>query len=96
MSETKWEVCPRCEGEGKHVNPAIDGNGLSSEDFDELGDEFREDYFAGIYDVPCYECKGKRVVKAQSAKTQDELENEAFDREWAAEMRRESMMLGEF
>lgn len=30
-----YEVCPRCEGKGKHVNPAIDGNGLSAEDFAE-------------------------------------------------------------
>jgi hypothetical protein len=28
-----FEVCPRCEGEGSHVNPAVDGNGLTAEDF---------------------------------------------------------------
>jgi len=57
----KYEVCPRCDGSGKHVNPAIDGNGLSSEDFAEDPD-FKEAYFSGAYDVICSECHGKRVV----------------------------------
>ena len=59
---TKFEVCPRCRGTGSHVNPAIDGNGLTAEDFEREGDQFREDYMAGVYDVACYQCKGKRVV----------------------------------
>lgn len=63
----KYEVCPVCQGEGKYVNPSIDSNGLSAEDFDEQGDEFREDYFAGLYDVTCKCCNGRRVV------TQEEL-----------------------
>ena len=57
----KFEVCPTCEGQGKHVNPSIDSDGLTAEDFDDDPD-FREDYFSGRYDVSCYECKGKRVV----------------------------------
>jgi hypothetical protein len=53
-------VCSRCGGEGKHTNPAIDGNGLSESDFD--GDpDFKEAYFAGAYDILCTVCKGKRV-----------------------------------
>lgn len=56
-----FEVCPRCEGEGTHVNPNIDGNGLSAEDFAEDPD-FAEDYMAGTYDVPCEECGGQRVL----------------------------------
>lgn len=58
----KYEVCPTCRGNGKHVNPAIDGNGLTQEDFDEQGPDFREDYMSGVYDVTCQECKGLRVV----------------------------------
>lgn len=57
----KYVVCPRCEGCGSHVNPSIDGNGLTREDFDEDPD-FKESYFRGDYDVTCYECKGQRVV----------------------------------
>jgi RecJ-like exonuclease len=58
----RYEVCDRCHGEGKHVNPAIDGNGITASEMDELGDDFREDYIAGVYDVACEECRGNRVV----------------------------------
>lgn len=56
-----FEVCGRCRGVGSHVNPSVDGNGLSREDF-EQDPGFMEDYFAGVYDVECYTCKGARVV----------------------------------
>ena len=59
---TKWGVCPTCNGEGKHTNPSIDCDGLSREDFDEDPD-FAEAYFAGAYDVPCYECGGRSTVR---------------------------------
>lgn len=57
----KYEVCPTCEGKGKHVNPSIDCDGLTAEDFAEDPD-FREEYMSGRYDVACYGCKGKNVV----------------------------------
>ena len=60
---TRWAVCPTGDGEGKHVNPSIDSHGLSREDFDEDPD-FEESYFAGHYDVPCYECGGRSTVRA--------------------------------
>lgn len=60
-----YEVCSRCRGEGKHVNPSIDGHGLGAEDFED--EDFREAYFGGRYDVPCYECKGERVVLVENA-----------------------------
>lgn len=59
---TKWEVCHICNGEGKHVNPAIDAGGLSAEDFAEDPD-LAENYFSGAYDVPCNGCGGMRVQK---------------------------------
>jgi RecJ-like exonuclease len=59
----KYEVCPRCKGHGMHTNPSVDGNGITQSEMDELGEQFREDYINGLYDVTCYECKGKRVVK---------------------------------
>lgn len=55
-------VCSRCDGEGKHVNPAVDGNGISQEEFDQDPD-FEEAYRSGRYDVQCLECKGNKVVK---------------------------------
>ena len=92
---SKFEVCPRCEGEGTHVNPNIDGNGLSREDFEEDPD-FEEAYFAGHYDVTCEECKGLRVVpvvdeektnpkllKLWQDEQQMQAEIRAEDRMWA-------------
>lgn len=57
----KFVVCDRCEGRGKHVNPSIDGNGISAEQFAEDPD-FKESYLRGDYDVPCERCHGLRVV----------------------------------
>jgi hypothetical protein len=55
----RYAVCSVCNGKGTHVNPSIDSNGLSSEDFEDR--DFEEDYFSGIYDVPCNNCRGERV-----------------------------------
>lgn len=57
----KYDVCPTCRGKGVHVNPSVDCNGITAEDFAEDPD-FAEDYFRGVYDVPCAECGGARVV----------------------------------
>lgn len=57
----RFVVCDTCGGKGSHVNPSIDAHGITQEEFDE-DPEFRENYFSGAYDVPCYECHGKRVV----------------------------------
>jgi len=57
----KFVVCPRCAGSGTHVNPAIDGNGLSREDFD-ADPDFEEGYLRGDYDIRCEQCKGERVL----------------------------------
>lgn len=56
-----WEVCPVCQGRGSHVNPSIDCNGITPEDFAEDPD-FEEAYFEGVYDVPCNRCKGRTTV----------------------------------
>lgn len=58
---SRFEVCDVCDGKGVHVNPNIDRNGISGEQFADDPD-FRDDYFAGVYDVPCNRCRGKRVV----------------------------------
>ncbi len=57
-----YVVCDRCEGTGSHVNPSVDGHGITSDEMAELGDEFLSDYLGGVYDVACYECHGKNVV----------------------------------
>ena len=57
----EFDVCPLCDGKGKHVNSSIDAHGIGSDEFYEDPD-FAEEYMAGVYDVSCYECQGKRVV----------------------------------
>lgn len=50
----KFEICTRCRGEGKHVNPNVDGRGISAEEWENEWDEdSREGYLSGRYDVPC-------------------------------------------
>lgn len=62
----KFEVCDTCRGKGTHVNPNIDGHGISAEEWNgpDWDQEEQEAYMSGRYDVTCYECKGERVVKA--------------------------------
>lgn len=57
----KWVVCPVCDGEGEHINPAIDCGGLTAEDFAEDPD-FAEGYVRGDYKQPCNRCGGRTTV----------------------------------
>jgi hypothetical protein len=58
---THKAVCPVCRGTGSTVNPSIDCNGLTADDFDEDPD-FAESYANGTYDVTCSRCGGDNVV----------------------------------
>lgn len=58
----RFEVCGTCDGRGQHVNPGVDAHGITESEMYELGPDFERDYFSGVYDVTCYDCKGKRVV----------------------------------
>lgn len=60
----EWEVCGTCRGKGQHVNPSIDAHGITAEEWDQWSYEEQEEYRNGYYDVPCYECKGRRVSPA--------------------------------
>ena len=75
-----WLVCPVCNGEGTTVNPDIDANGLTHEDFYDDPD-LREDYMSGLYNIICRACEGKRVIKQERLR---ELEENAADRRLAA------------
>lgn len=77
--EGPFILCPVCEGRGTTVNPNIDGNGLTAEDFYNDPD-FAEDYFSGVFDVQCRACGGKRVITAERI---EELDQNAADRELA-------------
>ena len=82
----EWDVCPTCEGKGSHINPSIDCCGISGERFDD-DPGFAEDYRNGTYDVPCYECGGRRVVPSPAdERLLKYLEQKA---RWDAEFRAE-------
>jgi len=88
-------VCFRCNGEGTHVNPSIDGDGLTSEDMSDL--DFMRSYIRGNYDVTCEECKGNKVLdvldydrlspKLQAAVDRGEEEKAMVEMESASERR---------
>ncbi len=53
-----WEICGRCRGDGAHVHPGIDGNGITASEWAEWAPEEQEDYMTGAYDVACSQCGG--------------------------------------
>lgn len=80
---SKFEVCSRCEGRGVHDHDAF-SNGISAEDF-ESDPDFRDDYLAGVYNVPCSVCGGLRVVPTVDEARCDPKELEFYRRHVRAE-----------
>ena len=78
--DNRWIICPACEGEGTCVNPNIDSNGLTAEDFAEDPD-FADDYMSGVYDVSCAACHGSGKIRKSHIET---LRQNAADRRLAA------------
>ncbi len=60
----KYEICNQCRGKGTHVNPNIDGHGISAEEWhNEWDEESRENYMRGVYDVRCHSlCENGKVL----------------------------------
>lgn len=61
---TKFELCNQCQGSGTMIDPSIDCNGLTSDDFDNDPD-FESDYFNGVYNERCSACnqyEGRQIV----------------------------------
>ena len=77
--QSKRIVCERCEGEGSHVNPNIDGHGLTQEDL-ERDPEFKQNYLSGAYDIECKDCKGDRVVDVIDIESLSYEDKEAYQR----------------
>jgi hypothetical protein len=97
----RYEVCPTCEGKGKHVNPSIDAHGISREEFADDPD-FEEGYMRGDYDVTCYECGELRVVAVPDwenipAEVREMIESvDRADAAYAAEVAAERRYCGEY
>lgn len=81
---SRYMICPICKGEGHYVNPNIDSNGLSAEDFADDPD-FAADYMAGAYDVTCSTCNGRgSILRSEWNSTKSKLAQAAADRRLAA------------
>ena len=89
----EYEVCEVCGGQGTHVNPNIDRDGISPEKFAEDPD-FEKDYHSGVHDVQCVACKGRRVVLTPSSDNGKIAFRDAWDSDSAyfAEMESERRM----
>lgn len=57
----KWEICSCCQGHGK--SSAYLG-AYTSDDMDDMDDDFIQDYIDGRYDRRCDECEGSGKVEA--------------------------------
>ena len=92
------QVCSRCGGKGTHCNPSIDGNGITGEEMAEMGDDFREDYLSGMYDVQCEQCNGRNVTLEIDEKRANKADLAIYwadadaDRAYAAEVAAERRM----
>ena len=69
-----WAICSRCRGNGTHVNPNVDGHGISAEEWaNDYDDESREMYMNGGYDVRCEDgCTDGKVLVVD----EDQCKNE--------------------
>jgi len=89
--DAKREVCSGCEGSGTCVNPSIDSNGITASEMDELGDDFRESYMSGRYDITCPMCKGQNVEWVIDEERADEEVLEAISESRNAEYEYDAM-----
>ncbi len=85
-------VCTCCDGRGSTVDPSIDSNGISQDEFDEDPD-FQERYFSGGFDIICPHCEGNNVVlypateEGEKAYLASQKSEYAYHAECAAERR---------
>lgn len=89
----KNAVCSRCEGEGRHLHPAIGSYAYTRDEFEEAfsDDEQREAYFAGghgMYGVACEVCNGAKVVPVPDVRACKAAGLLEVLREWRKQERR--------
>jgi hypothetical protein len=79
---SRWEICSRCEGEGKHSNPNIDGHGITASEWwgPDWDDESREMYMSGGYDVACHACGGPGKVLVADESRMDEETRKRYEK----------------
>lgn len=98
-----WQICHRCSGEG-HTSRHL--GSFTQDEWAQQDDEFKEDYIAGRYDIPCETCKGSgKVLEVNRDACIHEDQKEALQRmddeaQWKAEARAErraeARMMGDY
>lgn len=71
----KYEICPSCGGHGKS---SAHLGAMSAEEVREQGDEFLDDWIAGVYDQPCERCDRSGKVKVADLQRMSELEAQLY------------------
>jgi len=56
----KWCICGQCEGEGQSSGYM---GAFTSDDMDQMDQDFIDDYFAGNFDRPCDACGGSGKIQ---------------------------------
>lgn len=80
VCETKFAICPTCQGRGTHTNPNIDCGGITSSEWAEWGPEEQDHYMSGVYDVACSQCNGEKVIQEFEYETKNALYNWCCER----------------
>lgn len=78
--ETKYEICPTCQGRGAHTNPSIDCGGITASEWAEWDEEERDYYMSGGYDITCSQCHGEKVIQTFEYDTNNPLYNWCCER----------------
>ena len=78
--ETKFVICPTCNGRGTHTNPNIDCGGITASEWAEWGPEEQDRYMSGGYDVTCSHCNGEKVIQEFEYDTKNPLYNWCCER----------------
>jgi hypothetical protein len=60
----RYVICTHCRGTGMSSSHL---GAFTRDEMDEQGPEFLEDYMAGVYDKPCHECEGGKVLLVDRA-----------------------------
>lgn len=81
--DSKRIVCATCDGDGTHVNRAVDGNGITADEWNEIchdDPDFPQAYMSGLYDVRCETCHGEKVMDVPDLEALPEwMQNAHFD-----------------
>lgn len=72
-------VCPACQG---HGTQDVFAGGMTASEMREHGEDFMDDYAAGVYSKPCEMCHGRNVCTQDDVDEAERRAEDAYER-WA-------------